>query len=74
MKVAAVALVLVILAAVVLWLGDTLNAWTPGSLLGSQAALLFLLLSIPISLTLFVFLAHHQQEKDAQRRREKDSS
>ena len=67
-------LVLMIGATIVPWFGDTLNAWTPGSLLGSQAALLFLLLSIPISLSLFVLLAHHQQEKEAQRRREKDSS
>ena len=65
-------LILLVGAVVVLWLGDALNAWTPGSLLGSQAALLLLLLSIPISLSLFVLLAYHQQGKNTQHKQEDD--
>ncbi|MGH2507241.1 MAG: hypothetical protein ACRDHZ_07515 [Ktedonobacteraceae bacterium] len=54
MRVAAVALVLMVGAAMVLIFANTLNSWVLGGLLGGLAALL---LSIPISLALFTFLA-----------------
>lgn len=54
MRVAAVALVLIVGAAVVLVFANTLNSWVLGGLLGGLAALL---LSIPISLALFTLLA-----------------
>lgn len=54
MKAVATALVLIVGAAVVLWYGNTLNSWVLGGLIGGLAALL---LSIPISLTLFSYLA-----------------
>lgn len=53
MRVAAVALVLIVGAAVVLVFANTLNSWVLGGLLGGLAALL---LSIPISLALFTWL------------------
>ena len=60
MRAAAVALVLIVGAAVVLWFGNMLNSWVLGGLMGGLAALL---LSIPISLTLFSFLARRQDER-----------
>ncbi len=54
MKAVATALVLIVGAAVVLWYGNTLNSWVLGGLIGGLAALL---LSIPISLTLFSYLS-----------------
>src|SRR5205085_431430 len=60
MRAAAVAFVLIIAAAVVLWFGNTLNSWVLGGLIGGLAALL---LSIPISLTLFSYLSHRQDER-----------
>ncbi len=60
MRVAAVALVLIVGAAVVLWFGNTLNSWVLGGLIGGLAALL---LSIPISLTLFSYLSRRQDER-----------
>lgn len=60
MRVAAVALVLILGAAVVLWFGNTLNSWVLGGLIGGLAALL---LSIPISLTLFSFLSRRHDER-----------
>lgn len=54
MRVAAVALVLIVGAVVVLVFANTLNSWVLGGLLGGLAALL---LSIPISLALFTLLA-----------------
>jgi hypothetical protein len=60
MRAAAVALVLIIAAAVVLWFGNTLNSWVLGGLIGGLAALL---LSIPISLTLFSYLSSRQNEQ-----------
>jgi len=68
MKIAAVALSLGLMAAVVLWFGDNLYAGGSGSLFSNQASLLILLLSIPISLTLFFLLSLRQREKDAPRR------
>ncbi len=60
MRAAAVALVLIVGAAVVLWYGNTLNSWVLGGLIGGLAALL---LSIPISLTLFSYLARRHEEQ-----------
>ena len=60
MKAAAMALVLIVGAAVVLWFGNTLNSWVLGGLMGGLAALL---LSIPISLTLFSFLSRRHGER-----------
>ncbi|MEO6888845.1 MAG: hypothetical protein ABI456_06540 [Ktedonobacteraceae bacterium] len=60
MRAAAVALVLIVGAAVVLWFGNTLNSWVLGGLIGGLAALL---LSIPISLMLFSFLSRRHDER-----------
>src|SRR5947209_1314695 len=60
MRVAAVALVVIVGAAVVLWFGNTLNSWVLGGLIGGLAALL---LSIPISLTLFSYLSRRHDER-----------
>lgn len=60
MRVAAVALVLVVGAAVVLAFANTLNSWVLGGLLGGLAALL---LSIPISLSLFTLLARRHDAR-----------
>jgi hypothetical protein len=55
-KTVAMALVLTIGAAVVLWYGNTLNSWVVGGLIGGFAAVL---LSIPISLVLFSYFSRH---------------
>ncbi|HTK12037.1 MAG TPA: hypothetical protein VL485_33005 [Ktedonobacteraceae bacterium] len=60
MKVVAVALVLIAGAAVVLWYGNTANSWVVGGLVGGLAALL---LSIPISLSLFSYLSRRHDER-----------
>ncbi len=60
MRAAAVALVLIVAATVVLWFGNTLNSWVLGGLIGGLAALL---LSIPISLTLFSYLSRRQDDR-----------
>src|ERR1700730_15842694 len=60
MKAVAAALVLIAGAAVVLWYGNTLNSWVLGGLIGGLAALL---LSIPISLTLFSYLSRRHEEQ-----------
>jgi len=60
MRAAALALVLIVGAAVVLWFGNTLNSWVLGGLIGGLAALL---LSIPISLTLFSFMSRRHDEQ-----------
>ena len=60
MRAAAVALVLIVGAAVVLWYGNTLNSWVLGGLIGGLAALL---LSIPISLVLFSFFSRRHDEQ-----------
>lgn len=60
MKAVATALVLIAGAAVVLWYGNTLNSWVVGGLIGGLAALL---LSIPISLTLFSYLSRRHDER-----------
>ncbi|GLV56959.1 hypothetical protein KDH_37980 [Dictyobacter sp. S3.2.2.5] len=61
LKAVAAALVLIVGAAVVLWYANTLNSWVLGGLIGGLAALL---LSIPISLTLFSFLARRHEEQE----------
>ncbi len=60
MKVVAAALVLIAGAAVVLWFGNTLNSWVLGGLIGGLAAIL---LTIPISLTLFSYLSRRHDEQ-----------
>src|SRR2546430_17559192 len=60
MRAVATALVLIAGAAVVLWYGNTLNSWVVGGLIGGLAALL---LSIPISLSLFSFLSRRHDER-----------
>lgn len=60
MRAAAVALVLLVGAAIVLWYANTLNSWVLGGLIGGLAALL---LSIPISLTLFSYLSRRHDEQ-----------
>jgi hypothetical protein len=60
MRAAAVALVLILGAAVVLWYGNLLNSWVLGGLVGGLAALL---LSIPISLAIFSYFSHRQDER-----------
>ena len=60
MRVAAMALVLIVGAAVVLAFANTLNSWVLGGLLGGLAAIL---ISIPISLTLFTLLARRHDAR-----------
>src|SRR5579863_3756317 len=60
MRAAAVALVLIIGAIVILWFGNTLNSWVLGGLISGFAALL---ISIPISVTLFLYLSRQHEEK-----------
>lgn len=60
MKAVATALVLIAGAAVVLWYGNTLNSWVLGGLIGGLAALL---LSIPISLTVFSYFSRRHDER-----------
>ncbi len=63
MRAAAVAIVLIIGAVVILVFANTLNSWVLGGLIGGLAALL---ISIPISLFIFTFLARrHDQELEA---------
>jgi hypothetical protein len=60
MRAAAVALVLIVGAAVVLWYGNTLNSLVLGGLIGGLAALL---LSIPISLVLFSYFSRRHEDQ-----------
>jgi hypothetical protein len=60
MRVAAVALVLIVGAAVVLAFANTLNSWVLGGLLGGLAAIL---ISIPVSLALFTLLARRHDAR-----------
>ncbi len=59
MRVAAVAFVLMLGVILILFYSDTLNPYNPWGLIGPTA----LVLIIPLSLALFVFLAHRQQER-----------
>lgn len=59
MRVAAVAFVLMLGVVVILWYSDTLNTVNPWGLAGPS----ILVLCIPISLALFVFYWHRQQER-----------
>ncbi len=65
MRVAAVAFVLIVGAAVVLAFANTLNSWVLGGLLGGLAAIL---LCIPISLAIFTLLTrrHEARQRAAQ--------
>ncbi|WP_149400869.1 hypothetical protein [Dictyobacter arantiisoli] len=63
LKAVATALVLIAGAAVVLWYANTLNSWVVGGLIGGLAALL---ISIPISLIIFTYLARRHDERTAQ--------
>lgn len=60
MRIAAVALVLIIGAAVVLAFANTLNSWVLGGLFGGLAAIL---LSVPISLAIFTLLARRHEAR-----------
>jgi hypothetical protein len=60
-KAVPVALVLIAGAAVILWFGNRLNSWILGGLIGGLASLL---LSIPISLTLFAYFARQRDEDE----------
>ena len=60
MRIAALALVLIVASAVVLVFANTLNSWVLGGLIGGLAALL---ISIPISLIIFTTLARRQDER-----------
>src|SRR5579885_2868943 len=60
MRVAAVALVLIVGAAVVLAFANTLNSWVLGGLLGGLAAIL---LCIPISLAIFTLLTRRHEAR-----------
>lgn len=59
MKVAALAIVLIVASAVVLIFANTLNSWVVGGLIGGLAALL---ISIPISLIIFSSMARRHDE------------
>ena len=74
MRVVAIAVILLVLAAVVLWLGDNFLTSGTGGLFGYQAALLMLLLCIPLSLSPFFLLSIREQQKDSQHRQEDDTS
>lgn len=56
MKIAVVVLILMLGAIALLWINDNVNPW----LVGGGA---ILLLCVPISLALFAFLSHRQQEQ-----------
>src|SRR5690242_8280487 len=60
MKVAALALVIIVASAVVLIFANTLNSWVVGGLIGGLAALL---ISIPISLIIFSTFARRHDER-----------
>ncbi len=64
MRAAAVALVLIVGAGVILWFGNTLNSWVLGGLIGGLAALL---LSIPITLLLFLSITKRHEESREQK-------
>src|SRR5215472_11941145 len=63
-KAVPLALVLIAGAAVILWYGNRLNSWILGGLMGGLASLL---LSIPISLALFSYLARQHAEHEQYR-------
>ena len=70
MKNIAVAAILLVLAAVVLWFGDNIYYSGAGSLFSNPAALLVLLLCIPLSLSLFFLLSQREREIDSQHRKD----
>ena len=72
MRTVATALVLIAGAAVILWYGSTLNnSWVLGGLIGGLAAIL---LSIPISLTLFSHLSRRHDERMEQIEEQEEGS
>src|SRR5213082_4304007 len=60
MRVAAALIVFILGTAVILVFANTLNSWVLGGLIGGLAALL---VSIPISLTLFSYLSRRHDEQ-----------
>ncbi len=60
MRAAAVAIVLIFGSAVLLVFANTLNSWVLGGLIGGLAAIL---ISIPISLSLFTFLSRRHDQR-----------
>ena len=65
------ALGLSIVAVVVLWLGTAFNIWASSGLVNISLLLLFV---IPLSLILFVFLVHREQERTKDKQQENGSS
>lgn len=68
MRAAAVALVLIVGAAVVLWFANTSNSSVLAGLIGGLAAIL---LSIPITLLIFLSIARRHEEKTQAQERER---
>jgi len=62
MKTTTIVLVLMIGIVVVLGFGDALNTWGLASWSETLVASIVLLVGIPISLGLFVFISHRQHE------------
>jgi hypothetical protein len=73
MRVVAIAVILVVLAAVVLTLGDNFITSGTGGLFSNRVALPLLLICIPLSLSLFFFLSLREQEKDSQHQQKDDT-
>ncbi len=65
------ALGLPMVAVVVLWLGTAFNIWASSGLVNISLLLLFV---IPLSLILFVFLVHREQERTKDKQQENGSS
>ncbi len=65
------ALGLSMVAVVVLWLGTAFNIWASSGLVNISLLLLFV---IPLSLILFVFLVHREQERTKDKQQENGSS
>ena len=61
MRIAVVALILMVGAIVIFAIADTLGL----RVIGGSFALLLLLLAIPISLAFFSFLSHREEEEDS---------
>ncbi len=65
------ALGLSMVAVVVLWLGTAFNIWASSGLVNISLLLLFV---IPLSLILFVFLVHREQERTKDKQQKNGSS
>ena len=70
MKVAIVALVLMVVAVLLLAIGDAFNPVGLGGFTSGQGALILLLICIPVSLALFFLLAHLQNVRVKDKKRE----